>query len=113
MRMKGPHDEKGVSHPTIELELCATVRKFSREALVKECMSQVLSVVKIRLGASVVGECVGHILGFVKGERLGNLAASEALCEYRDNPRENREIPWLPKLERTLGRVGKCKDERQ
>jgi len=76
-------------------------------------MSQVLSVVKFSLGASVVGVCVGNTLGFVKGERLGDLAASEALCEYRDNPRENREIPWLPELERASGRVGKSKDKRQ
>ena len=76
-------------------------------------MSQVLSVVKIRLGASVVRKCVGNIPSLVKGERHGNPAASETLCEYRDNPRENREIPWLPKLERVLGRVGKSKDERQ
>jgi hypothetical protein len=76
-------------------------------------MSQVLSVVKFRLGASVVRKCVGNILGLVKGERLGDLAASEALSECRDNPRENREIPWLPELERASGRVGKSKDERQ
>jgi hypothetical protein len=76
-------------------------------------MSQVLSVVKFSLGASVVRKCVGNILSLVKGERLGDLAASETLCEYRDNPRENREIPCLPKLERNLGRVGKSKDKRQ
>ena len=76
-------------------------------------MSQVLSLVKFRLGASVVGVCVGSIFNFVKGEKLRNLAGSETLSEYISKSRENREIPWSPKPERELGRVGKSKDERQ
>jgi len=101
---------KGLASRT-GLELCATVRKFSREALTKGCMGQVLSrEINFLLVADGVGD-------FGRRDRSGRCSEirlgptrSETLCTCTNHPRENREIPWLSKARMALDRIGKSKD---
>ena len=47
------------------------------------------------------------------GESCRYLAGSETLCVFRNNLRENREIPWLTSGAMPLVRIVKSKDARR
>ena len=98
-------------------EACTAVRKFSREALIKKGIGQVLSrEIKFKQGtneswgADAVGGCGRPQVACRFGETRVSPARSETLCMYQNSSSGNREIPWLSEAITVADRVGKSKD---
>ncbi len=101
---------KGVANHT-DLESCAGGCKANLKALTKACAGQVLSrEMDLLRGADVVGEGGRPQRASRHRERRSIPARSQTLGMYRNNLRENREIPCLPALETEASRKGKSKD---
>ena len=77
-------------------------------------MGQVLSreIINFR-GADAVEERGRQHLLDRQGEIRWDPARSKTLSTFTNSPRENREIPCSPTVERPVGRIGKSKDERR
>jgi hypothetical protein len=77
-------------------------------------MGQVLSrEIKNSWGADAVEKCGRQHLSDRQGEIRWDPARSETLSTFTNSPRENREIPCSPTVERPAGRIGKSKDKRR
>ena len=100
---------KGVV-PHTDLESCVMDRKVRLKALTKACAGLVLSRESKRVwGADAVEESGRLHRTYRQNEiRLGP-ARSLTRCMYRNNLRENREVPWTP-ARRWAGRLRKSKD---
>ena len=101
----------------VGIEACAAVRKFSREALIKKGIGQVLSREIIfnqgtdeGRGADAVRRCGRPQVTCRFGETRVSPARSEALRMYLNNTSGNREIPWLSGAVMATDRIGKSKD---
>lgn len=107
--MKESYSKGVASHA--DLESCAVGRKASLEALTKACAGQVLSrEINLLQGADTMEDCGRPHWMRRKSETQPNPARSQTLSMYRNNLRENREIPCLPALKTETGRKGKSKD---
>lgn len=56
---------------------------------------------------------IGQQLAARNGKRRWYLAGSKTLCVFRNNLRENREIPWSTSSATLLVRIVKSKDARR
>ena len=97
-----------------ELELCTAVRKFSRKALIKECMGQVLSRESIlNQGADAVEDGGRQHSSCRKGETRWDSARS---VDPEHVPMQHAREPGDPVFapaRKERGRVVKSKDVRQ
>jgi hypothetical protein len=100
-------------------ESCATVRKFSREALTEESVGEVLSRESTiqradeSRGADAVRRSGRPQSRCRYGKVPLNSARSETLGMQRNNSCENRESPCLSKAVVVLDRIVKSKDVRR
>ena len=86
------------------------------QALTGVRTGQVLSPEIINPGAHALrrrAKFIGQQLPSRQGERRWYLAGSETLCVFRNNLRENREIPWLTRGAMPWVRIVKSKDARR
>ena len=97
-----------------ELELCTAVRKFSRKALIKECMGQVLSRESIlNQGADAVGVCGRQHSSCRNSETRWDSARS---LDPEHVPMQHAREPGDPMFahdRKERGRIVKSKDARQ
>ena len=110
--MKESYGEGLASHT--DPESCAGARKGEREALTGARAGRVLSRERtsLRDADAVEGSGRPHP-GRRYGETPGSPARSETPSTHRHTSRENRESPWPPAVDGTVGRVGKSKDTRR
>jgi hypothetical protein len=95
-------------------ESCGASRKGSVEALTGERAGRVFSRVRDLLrDADAVGDSGRPHLVHRYREVRESPARSETPCTHGDTSRGNREIPALPRVAVTLGRIGKSKDARR
>ncbi len=95
-------------------ESCVVFREGDSEALTGVRAGRVLSRERTFLrGADAVGARGRPHPNRRHRKALGDPARSETPCTYGNTLRENREIPFLPLVDGTWGRVGKSKDVRR
>lgn len=97
-------------------ESWGSFRNGRLQALTGVRTGQVLSPEIITPDAHALGErakFIGQQLSFRDGERRWYLAGSKILCVFRNNLRENREIPWSAGGAMPSVRIVKSKDARR
>ena len=110
--MKESYGEGLATHA--DPESCGASRKGGDEALTGVRAGQVLSRERIILrGADAVGESGRLHPSHRNRERRRDPARSETLSTYGNTSHGNREIPCLPTVDGTAGRVGKSEDARR
>ena len=97
-----------------ELELCTAVRKFSRKALIKECMGQVLSRESIMNQSADAVEKGGRQHLFCRYSETGRNSARSLDPEHvpKQHAREPGDLVFAQDRE-DLGRIVKSKDVRR
>ena len=97
-------------------ESWGSFRNGRLQALTGVRTGQVLSPEIIQPGAHALKECAklnGQQSAIRNGESCWYLAGSKTLCVFRNNLRENREIPWSTSGAMPLVRIVKSKDTRR
>jgi RNA-directed DNA polymerase len=106
--MKESYGEDLASHT--DPESCAAAREDGCEALTGARVGGPLSrEIRIIRGADAVPVSGRPHLWLRHGKKSEDLARSENPSMHRNTPRENREIPCLPAVYGTSGRIGKSK----
>ena len=98
------------------LESWGSSRNGRLQALTGVRTGQALSPEIINPGAHALkgsAKLIGQQLAVRCGESCRYLAGSETLCVFRNNLRENREIPWSTSGAMPLVRIVKSKDTRR
>jgi hypothetical protein len=106
--MKESYGKGAVPHT--DLKSCVTDRKVRLKALTKACAGLVLSrEIKLVRGADAVEERGRPHWAYRQSEIRLDPARSLTRRMYRNNLRENREVPWIP-VRSWAGRLRKSKD---